>query len=203
MTATERWRGMWPSKEAAHRYLSQIGDAGKRQATAERLGLELLPPPTFAAPLCPVQPAAIQFQVTAQSVPGQLNLTLPYPPSLNHIWRHVIIKTPKGPQVRVLLSKVGRAYRRTVLKCVEDAGKPQTPPTARLSLTLLVSPPDRRARDLSNLPKALEDALTHAGVWADDSLIDELIIQRCPVMKGGQVLAIITPTNNTLFSGEL
>ncbi|NBW22487.1 MAG: RusA family crossover junction endodeoxyribonuclease, partial [Caulobacteraceae bacterium] len=30
-------------------------------------------------------------------------------------------------------------------------------------------PPDRRKRDLDNILKSLLDALTHAGVWEDDS----------------------------------
>jgi crossover junction endodeoxyribonuclease RusA len=57
-----------------------------------------------------------------------------------------------------------------------------------LAVTLRVHAPDRRARDLDNLPKALLDALTHAGLWEDDSLIDELHIFRCGPIKGGCVV---------------
>lgn len=111
--------------------------------------------------------------------------------------------TVKGkPQVRVLLSEKGREYRRSVMRQVEQAGNPTTPTGARLALHLHVRPPDRRARDLSNIPKALEDALTHAGVWADDSLIDQLTVQRGPVVKGGQVAVTITALDATLFEGQ-
>ncbi|SMB89162.1 crossover junction endodeoxyribonuclease RusA [Deinococcus hopiensis KR-140] len=128
-----------------------------------------------------------------------LTFTLPYPPSLNSIWRAIIIKTAKGPQARILLSLQGRAYRRTVKDRVRDMGHPSTPPGARLALTLTACPPDKRHRDLSNIPKALEDALTHAKVWADDSLIDELRVIRGEVCPGGRVVVQITPLTNTLF----
>jgi crossover junction endodeoxyribonuclease RusA len=60
-----------------------------------------------------------------------------------------------------------------------------------LAVTLRVHAPDRRARDLDNLPKALLDAITHAGLWEDDSLIDELHIYRCGPIKGGCVVVQI------------
>lgn len=57
----------------------------------------------------------------------------------------------------------------------------------RLALWLVVQAPDRRARDLDNTVKAVQDALTHAGVWLDDSQIDRLLVERGPVVKGGMV----------------
>jgi crossover junction endodeoxyribonuclease RusA len=38
--------------------------------------------------------------------------------------------------------------------------------------------PDRRRRDLDNTLKATQDAMTHAGIWDDDSQIDDLRIVR-------------------------
>lgn len=136
------------------------------------------------------------------STPGTLTFTLPWPPSLNSIWRATVVTGKEGkPQARVLLSREGRAYRRAVRDRVHDYGHPRTPPGARLALTLTACPPDRRARDLSNIPKALEDALTHAQVWADDSLIDELRVIRGEVCAGGRVVVQIVPINNVLFGG--
>ena len=47
--------------------------------------------------------------------------------------------------------------------------------------------PNIIARDLGNVEKALCDALTHAGLWHDDSQIDDLRIIRAPVVAGGRV----------------
>ncbi len=53
---------------------------------------------------------------------------------------------------------------------------------------ILVYPPDRRARDLDNLGKALLDALTKAGVYGDDSQIDHLTFARRK--NGTQIIQI-------------
>jgi len=37
--------------------------------------------------------------------------------------------------------------------------------------------PDRRRRDLDNLLKSLLDAITHAGIWDDDSQVKHLEIR--------------------------
>ncbi|UQN08617.1 RusA family crossover junction endodeoxyribonuclease [Deinococcus sp. QL22] len=98
------------------------------------------------------------------------------------------------------MSEEWRNYRRAVISCIQTYGQPKTPRGARLAL-LIVSPPNLRKRDLSNIPKALEDALTHAGGWADDSLIDVLTVRRAPVHPGGQVVVQIMPLTETLFGG--
>ncbi|WP_330539650.1 RusA family crossover junction endodeoxyribonuclease [Aeromonas hydrophila] len=110
-------------------------------------------------------------------------VTLPWPPSTNRIWRNVTV----SGKPRTLLSQEGRVYRKVaadVCLVAKLAGK-QIPD--RLALRLVVQAPDRRARDLDNTVKAVQDALTHAGVWLDDSQIDRLLVERGPVVKGGMV----------------
>ncbi|MEA9438534.1 RusA family crossover junction endodeoxyribonuclease [Aeromonas caviae] len=110
-------------------------------------------------------------------------VTLPWPPSTNRIWRNVAVKG----KPRTLLSQEGRVYRKAAADAclvAKLAGK-QIPD--RLALRLVVQAPDRRARDLDNTVKAVQDALTHAGVWLDDSQIDRLLVERGPVVKGGMV----------------
>jgi crossover junction endodeoxyribonuclease RusA len=51
---------------------------------------------------------------------------------------------------------------------------------------------DRRASDLDNRLKALCDALEHAGVFDDDEQIDELVIVRGPIVKGGECRVMIS-----------
>lgn len=120
-----------------------------------------------------------------------VDLTLPFPPSVNTYWRHPTTGRLAG---RHLISDQGRAYRAAVASRVEqlryDGVLSRHPLSGRLSLFVSVSAPDNRRRDLDNLPKALFDALTHAGVWNDDSQIDELRILRL-ASGGNQVRVVI------------
>jgi len=52
-------------------------------------------------------------------------------------------------------------------------------------MTVTLHPPDRRRRDLDNAMKALLDSLEHAGVYDDDSQIDDLRIVRGGIVPGG------------------
>lgn len=114
-------------------------------------------------------------------------LSLPWPPSVNHYYR----RTRGG----MTIGAEGLAYRRTVASTVmvhrakaNAGGAPLSIPYAgRLGVTIEAFPPDRRARDLDNLNKALLDALTHAGVWVDDEQIDALRTFRRGVEAPGRV----------------
>ena len=97
-----------------------------------------------------------------------LDLELPYPPSLNHYWRHV------GP--RTLISRQGRAFRERV--CSLLAARGVRPLSGPLAVRIRVHPPDARRRDIDNLPKSLLDALQHGGAYYDDSQIESLEIVR-------------------------
>lgn len=110
-------------------------------------------------------------------------LVLPWPPTVNTYFRSVLI----NGSVRVLISKDGRKYRETVRAAVWERFGALKPTRARLAVVVAAFPPDRRERDLDNLFKGLLDAVTHAGVWVDDSQIDLLAIHRCEVAKPGRV----------------
>jgi crossover junction endodeoxyribonuclease RusA len=103
-------------------------------------------------------------------------LQLPWAPSVNGYWRAF-----RGRQI---LSAKGREYRKAAVAAVPNDAKYGA---ARLFVELWLSPPDRRIRDLDNYAKAVLDALTHAGVWDDDSQIDRLAINRCAIEKPGRV----------------
>lgn len=111
-----------------------------------------------------------------------ITLTLPFPPSVNSCYRAI----GRG---RSILSKVGRTYRASVLTHIAAQGA-RTALLDRLAIAITLHPPDKRRRDVDNYLKAPLDALTHAGVWADDSQIDRLTVTRGDVRKGGA--AIIT-----------
>ena len=90
---------------------------------------------------------------------------LPYPPSINHYYG-------RAKNGRVYIKQAGVAFRRRVKVCVLLHGFKHTY-TTPIAVDMIVYPPDNRRRDLDNIEKALFDALTKAGVWADDSLIRE------------------------------
>ncbi|MDE2440728.1 MAG: RusA family crossover junction endodeoxyribonuclease [Betaproteobacteria bacterium] len=108
-----------------------------------------------------------------------LRATLPYPPTVNHYWRHAVRKG----RVCVYVSDEGKAYRQRVRAILGGAPKL----TGRLLMAVRVCPPDRRARDIDNLCKCLLDSLTASGIWDDDSQIDELLIVRDKPTRGGMV----------------
>lgn len=114
-------------------------------------------------------------------------LVLPWPPALNRYYRSVTI----AGRARVLISRDGRKYQTDVAEACLIQRAPRGL-GARLSVCIAAYPPDRRRRDLDGMLKALLDAITKAGVWADDSQIDSLGITRSPVKAGGQVVVEIS-----------
>jgi len=109
---------------------------------------------------------------------------LPYPPSVNTYWRAF-----RG---RMIISRNGRLYRERVaaeLK-LSDVVKPLML-TCALKLTVAVYPPDNRRRDLDNVLKAILDALAYAGVYADDSQVQEIHIRREYVEAPGRVVVSV------------
>ncbi len=126
-----------------------------------------------------------------------VTLALPWPPSVNHYYRHV------GPRVHI--SRDGRRYRETVGAIARRAGNPIF--SAPVAVDLELYPPDNRRRDLDNSLKSLLDALTCAGVYEDDSLIQRLTVtKKKPEPPSGLALIRIseyeqTETNGTSGAG--
>ena len=124
-------------------------------------------------------------QKRRQRDPGQpkaIYLTLPYPPSVNHYWlpnfNHSKRISDKGNQFRAEVIHACRGHDGIM---------------GRVSVSVIANPPDKRKRDLDNIFKALLDALRHAGMIEDDSLIDRLLIERGKVFEFGQVRVTIEP----------
>jgi crossover junction endodeoxyribonuclease RusA len=110
-------------------------------------------------------------------------LCLPYPPSVNHVWRMV--------HGRMLLSREGRRFRDHVQAIL--AARREAPLEGRLALVADVAPPDRRRRDIDNVQKTLLDALEKGGAYRDDSQIDLLVARRQPPVEGGACGVRLTP----------
>lgn len=115
-----------------------------------------------------------------------MQLQLPYPPTANHYWRRVGVKT--------LISAKGRQYRNQVKGlCLAHGEKA---PEGRLSVNVDVFPPDARRRDLDNVLKALLDSMQHGGIYSDDSLIDRLSVVRQVIVPDGMVIVRIEGVNS-------
>ncbi len=104
----------------------------------------------------------------------ELSFYIPYPPSVNDIWRH----TSRG----VFISEVGLAYRK---QCGIRLMQQKVPRwdrgiRGRLGLEIKALPPKqkRKFRDLDNLLKASLDALQHCGVIENDGHFDRIVIER-------------------------
>jgi crossover junction endodeoxyribonuclease RusA len=110
-------------------------------------------------------------------------LTLPLPPTINHYYG----QRRNGGR---FIKPAGEVFRKAVSEIVADAGHKTL--EGRISLFAAIYPANRIKQDLDNRSKALQDALTHAGVWLDDEQIDELHLIRKEVIKGGLVKVVIT-----------
>ena len=108
-----------------------------------------------------------------------VTLTLPYPPSVNHLYAVV--------NGRKVLSAKGREYQQEVSATVFRQIGAANFGEARIAYRATVFPPDRRRRDVSNLVKIVEDSLTKAGIWCDDSQVDDMHWIRGDAVKGGSV----------------
>ena len=115
----------------------------------------------------------------------KINLTLPYPPSVNHYYGN---RTNGGKYIK----PKGQQFRRAVNNIVLLNGSNQKLDQL-LKLTLSVYPPDKRKRDIDNILKALLDSLTNAKVYLDDSLIKQLNItwHMGGIVKDGRVYLLI------------
>jgi Holliday junction resolvase RusA-like endonuclease len=114
-----------------------------------------------------------------------INLTLPYPPPTNNLYRTLILK---GVPIRV---KTGRAkaFAKDVLKVCQVAGI--TPYIGEVGVSLNVYRP-RRVGDLDGTFKAVFDALKNLA-FVDDKQIVEIHARRHEDAKNPRVEIEIKP----------
>ena len=120
-----------------------------------------------------------------------VKMELPWPPSVNHYWRSkVIIKNGRTMPI-VYVAKKGKAYQKAVRGIINTRWPHLRPTEKRVIIVITAIMPDRRKRDLDNILKAAKDALTHAGFWADDSLVDVMPVIRGHVEKPGRLEVVV------------
>jgi crossover junction endodeoxyribonuclease RusA len=111
-----------------------------------------------------------------------LSFKFPLPPTVNHYYGR------RGN--RTFIKKEGMKYRLAVQDIVTVAGNQML--MGRLRVFIAIHPANRIRQDIDNRLKCLLDSCTLAGVWEDDSQIDDLHIVRHDVIKGGRVVMIVT-----------
>jgi len=122
-----------------------------------------------------------------------MEVELPFPPSINHLWRRIGHRT--------LMSREERRFRRQVVAIL--AAMQIRLLVGNLAVQVAVHPPDHQRRDLDNVLKALLDALEHGGAYTDDAQIVEIHIQKCATAApAGKVRVVLqqvgsNPDENT------
>lgn len=120
-------------------------------------------------------------------------VVLPYPPTVNTLWRRVGNST--------LLSAEGRAYHKQVGVIVRqvDLTRVPKPPHA---VEIIAYVPDRRRRDVDNILKCILDPLYRA-IGLDDSVVERLSVEkRWPALFGASVVVTIAPARHGAGEGE-
>ena len=127
-----------------------------------------------------------------------IELRLKWPPTINSYYQ--VIGRQRGIK---RISKAGQDFRNAVIEDVHEQLGAGIWFNDRISLTTVLYPPDKRIRDLDNYMKALLDALTHAKLWEDDSLIDQHHIYRGITIPKGLVHLRITDAGPLLGKDQI
>ena len=112
--------------------------------------------------------------------------TLPMPPSVNHYWGKSVKSGGGRKYVHVYLTAKAKKFRASVIAYVASLNGIRTH-QGRIKAVVTLHGATKRNFDVDNFMKGIGDALTHARVYRDDSQIDELIIKRGEIIKGGMV----------------
>ena len=110
-----------------------------------------------------------------------IEVTLPFPPSANHIWRWF-----RG---RVVVSTEGKRFREEVYWLLRAAQV--KPLDGAIVFHVEVHPPDRRRYDLDNRLKTLIDACQHGGCYDDDNQIVHITAEKREPVPGGKAVVRI------------
>lgn len=121
------------------------------------------------------------------AVLGSVQLNLPYPPTINHYYRHV------GGSIsgRKALTDKAKRFRHDVgqvklinYKLIRESGV-ILPFCGPVAVAVELHPPDKKTRDVDNVLKPILDALQHAGILDNDEQVEALSIRR--IAAGAQL----------------
>jgi crossover junction endodeoxyribonuclease RusA len=112
-----------------------------------------------------------------------LTFTLPFPPSVNG-----------------LFSGKARRYASPAYKAWKAAARPHVPGgliAGPYSLDLVFDRPDRRARDLGNLEKAVSDLIVERGLVIDDSCCQRITLSWSDAPPQRDAVVTVTVKSHT------
>lgn len=120
-------------------------------------------------------------------------ITLPWPPSVNHYKRAGRItrtKLGKYYQPKVNTEETKRFYWEVWVRIRAAMATEGVKSFCRatISVEVYLYPPDKRKRDLDNPIKALLDSMQKGGLYDDDVQIARLLVIRENIILGGQVI---------------
>ena len=118
-----------------------------------------------------------QFLKYVASYPDKLLLwekVLPMPPSVNQLYAY----GRSGPYLKREIT----IFREQVKALIGPIN--HTPYDDRIAIDIFATAKDYARRDMDNLNKCLLDAMTKAGVYADDFQLDDVRIRRAATKKG-------------------
>ena len=127
-----------------------------------------------------------------------IELELPWPPSVNHYWRHVPIKRGHKTIVIVKISKEGREYQKAVARIIKESGV--APIAGAVAVKRILYCPDYVRRDEDNTVKAIYDSISAAGLWQDDSMVCAGMFEKRKDADGkGRVIIQIKPLSQGII----
>lgn len=113
---------------------------------------------------------------------GALTVFLPFPPSVNNLFKNV--GRSRKPSADYL------AWQEEAGWALKGAGAHRSRVSGAVRIDLLLSPPDKRRRDLDNLAKAPLDLIVKHGLIEDDSKVTELRLRWHPDAHHGCTIII-------------
>ena len=124
---------------------------------------------------------------------GSIELTIPYPPSVNAMYSERVMKykIPKGKRTHFVAknkTKTAHEYYDKIAWLFIQSKQNGYSSDVRLSADVHMIPPDRRERDTDNILKAIFDSLAFAGVYAKDSQISQHSVSRYQPQQGGFII---------------
>jgi Holliday junction resolvase RusA-like endonuclease len=119
----------------------------------------------------------------------KVSLTLPFPPSVNDLYRAPAKTENVSPYLK-FLTKEQKQFRQAVAGIVGYAlgrrANKQPPLLGRLRVRIDLYPANEVRMDIDNRIKAILDALQRAQVYADDEQLDVLIVDRIRGTQRGE-----------------